>query len=240
MSSLSDHELALAASTCGWIEEGPRELRDRAEPICAVVHERARAAAPRNPLFLLLQPEFDTAAREVWLNAMTVTPLDDYGPDLYRDALEILEPMAMTLASEDLDLGLTPRDLAAQAANELLDWTFWGARTRVTEPCRSVDQGGSEQRDLCRRSLAAPREGWTHWTREGTWRAAEWRLELSERGKPIPRPSPSFVDYELRAHLLSCCAQQGAHPEFVRLRASQGERAAEDWLYRELGESPGH
>jgi hypothetical protein len=235
---LSDPVLAVTAHLCTWFEEMPDEVKAEARPVCDEAFARARAAAPRNPLFLLLQPEFDAEAREHWLAAMQSAPLDDYGPRLYRDSLALLEGLAPRLAAADLADGLTARDVAALAADALLNWTFFAARTRVLAPCWALEkQPTALNLDHCRRSLAAPAEGWTYWGRDPARRGAQWRLALAERGESVPKPVPELYDYELRYRLVRCCSQLGAHPEWVRLRSTQGERAAQDWLLRELGES---
>ena len=234
-----DMELALTANLCGSIREMAGPVRECARPTCDTVFARALEAAPRNPLFLLLQPEFDTAARKRWLDATQAAPLDDYGARIYRESLALLEDLAPRLAAEDLANGLTARDIAALGAADLLDWSFWRARVQVFEACRQLEHSLSEPNlDQCRRSLAAPQDGWTHWHHEAYRRAAQWRLDFASRGERLPKPFPRSYDYELRARLLQCCSQRGAHPQWVRLRSERGERAAEDWLFAELGESP--
>ena len=237
--ALSDPELALTASMCTWTDEMPAELQAEARPTCSEVFARGRAAASRNPLFLLLQPTFDAAAREQWLAAMQAVPLDDYGTRLYRESLALLEALAPALAAEDLANGLSARDIAALGADALLDWTFHQARVRVTQPCHELEkQLTALNLDHCRRSLAAPFDGWTYRASDAVYRAAQWRLGLAERGEPVPRPLPQLYDYESWHRLFRCCSQSGAHPQWVHLRATQGERAAHDWLLREWGETP--
>ena len=239
--ALGDMELALAANVCRLHDQLPPELQGQWKGVCDSVYRRARPAASRNTLFLLLQPEFDDAAREAWLAAMHTTPLDDYGPRFYRESLALLETIAPEVAAEDLHHGLSSRDIAALAADELTDTPFWGARGRIYEPCRKLDKHRDEVTfDLCRRSLATPSEGWTSWFGDVARRSAQRRLDLAERGAPMPMPVPvpDIYDYQRRAYLIACCSQRGAHPEWVRLRAEAGEHAAEEWLYRELGESP--